>query len=90
MSPQRLEQIAQLKNQIKMFGAMQYVMPLLMLFFALCVARGFSQVSPGVKQTMIFLLCVFAAADFGLIRFMLLPQARKKLEELQGGSDGSV
>lgn len=79
------KQITQLKNQIRLFGILQIVMPVLMLVMALSIPRSMPQVAPETKNAMIAILCVFAAMDFGLIRFMLLPATRKRLAALENG-----
>lgn len=83
--PSRAEKIDQFKKQIRAFTALQYVMPALMLLAAYFIPRGMTMVDPGTKNMIVFLLCVFAAADFGLIRFMLLPSLKKRLAEAQNG-----
>ena len=77
------DQIAQLKKQIALFNVMQYVMPLFMLILAACIPSNFPSVAPENKNVMVGVLCVFAVMDFGLIRFMILPMAKKRLGELE-------
>ncbi len=82
----REEQIAQARRQIKMFNVLQILMPLLMLGMAAALPYTMPSVSVENKNIMVAILCVFAAADFGLIRFMILPMAQKRLNDLESGS----
>ena len=79
----RDQQIVQLKKQISLFKALQFIMPALMIFMALAVTYRMPAIASDTKRTVVAVLSLFAVADFALLRFMIIPIAQKRLADVE-------
>jgi hypothetical protein len=79
-------QIAQIKANLKLLSAVQFLGPALMLICAAILPEYIPGITHGMKMLLVLVVSLMGLVEYAVIRFLVIAALRKRLDELENGN----